>query len=245
MNAILGKAFARATFGVDVMHYNTHKTFSTPHGCGGPGAGPVGCRDFLAPYLPAPQVIERAGGQGPRAYALDFDRPKSIGRVRSFFGQVGVLVRAWTYIRACGPEGLRNVSETAVLAANYMAARLVERFDMPYFDPANRQYCAHEFVTIPQRLLDKGVTLVDIAKRLIDYGIHPPTMHWPVHNCLMVEPTESESLATLDRFVEALLAIADEVAADADSLHTAPRHATVERMDEVAAARAPVLVHRR
>ncbi len=256
MNAILGKT-RPGDFGVDIMHYNTHKTFSTPHGCGGPGAGPIACTETLAPYLPTPQVVARAEGlgpgaqsetsdpsaQGPGPWALDFGKPKSIGRVRSFFGQVGVLVRAWTYIRACGPDGLKNVAETSVLSANYLAARLAHRFDMPYFDAAARKYCAHEFVTIPQQLIDRGVTLVDIAKRLIDYDIHPPTMHWPVHNCLMVEPTETESLATLDRFADAMIAIADEAEADPESLHTAPRSATIGRLDEVAAARSPKLAH--
>ncbi len=241
MNAILGKA-RPGDFGVDIMHYNTHKTFSTPHGCGGPGAGPIACRDFLAPYLPAPQVVFSEDEQAA-PYQLAYDRPKSIGRVRSFFGQVGVLVRAWTYIRACGPVGLAHVAESAVLCANYLAARLQDRFDLPYFDPAAGRYCAHEFVTIPQRLLDQDVSLVDIAKRMIDYDIHPPTMHWPVHHCLMVEPTESESLATLDRFAAVMIAIADEVEADAASLQSAPRSATIGRADEVAAARSPRLVH--
>jgi len=244
LNAIVGVC-RPGDFGVDALHINTHKTFSTPHGCGGPGAGPIAVRGFLAPYLPVPQVQRRAKGQGPRAqmleYYLDDQRPKSIGKVRSFFGQFSVLLRCWTYIAACGPEGLRNVAETAVLNANYLAAQLRGRFETPYFDPAAKRYCAHEFVTVPRKLLDKGVTLIDVAKRLIDHGIHPPTMHWPVHDCLMIEPTETESLPTLDRFVAAMHAIADEIETDPQIVRDAPHHAPVGRLDEVAAARSPVL----
>lgn len=237
MNAILGKT-RPGDFGADAMHYNTHKTFSTPHGCGGPGAGPIAVRDFLAPYLPAPQVVKSDDG----VYSLDLDRAKSIGKVRSFFGQFGVLVRCWTYIRACGPLGLENIAEQAVLSANYLAARLKDRFEMPYYNPEKGQHAAHEFVTVPQSLLDRGVTLNDIAKRLIDYGVHPPTMHWPVKNCLMVEPTETESLATLDRFVAAMNAIADQIESDPESLADAPTDAVVDRLDIVAGDRNPRVV---
>lgn len=237
MNAILGVT-RPGDFGVDIMHYNTHKTFSTPHGCGGPGAGPIAMRDFLAPYIPAPQVVENDG-----VYSLNYDLPKSIGRVRSFFGQVGVLIRTWCYIRSCGPAGLKDVSETAVLNANYLAARLMERYEMSFFNPDEKKFCAHEFITVPKRLLDEGVVLVDIAKRMIDYGIHPPTMHWPIHHCLMVEPTETESKDTLDRFVDVMLRIADEIEADAEKVARAPEHATVERVDEVGAARSPVITY--
>lgn len=236
MNAILAKT-RPGDFGADLMHYNTHKTFSTPHGCGGPGAGPIAVRDFLAPYLPTPQIVRRKDG----SYALDHDRPSSIGKVRSFFGQFGVLVRCWTYIRACGPDGLRDVAELAVLNANYLAARLRSRYETPFFDPEKGRYCAHEFVTVPDSLLARGVTLNDIAKRLIDFGIHPPTMHWPVRNCLMVEPTETESKETLDRFVNAMLAIADQIEADPTSLADAPTDAVVRRLDIVAADRKPRL----
>ena len=233
MNAILGKA-RPGDFGADAMHYNTHKTFSTPHGCGGPGSGPIVVREFLAAHLPVPQVVERDG-----AFALDYDRPKSIGKVRSFMTQFGVLVRCWAYVRACGPDGLREIAEQAVLSANYLAARLRERYETPYFDPDAGRFCAHEFVTVPEHLLNKGVTLLDIAKRMIDYGIHPPTMHWPVHNCLMVEPTETESLETLDRFVAVMERIADEIDTDAGSLASAPMDAVVRRLDIVAADRKP------
>ncbi|MFG0251712.1 MAG: aminomethyl-transferring glycine dehydrogenase subunit GcvPB, partial [Phycisphaerales bacterium JB038] len=240
MNAILGK-IRPSDFGADIMHYNTHKTFSTPHGCGGPGAGPIAATAELAPYFPVPQVV-KIDAEKP-TYDLEYDRPKSIGKVRSFVGQVGVLIRCWTYIAACGPDGLRNVAETAVLNANYLAARLRDRYDMPVFRPEDAHFAAHEFVTVPRTLLDKGVTLLDIAKRLIDYGIHPPTMHWPVHDCLMVEPTETESKRTLDQFADAMLAIADQIDRDPASLAAAPEHAVVRRLDEVTAARKPILVY--
>jgi len=237
MNAVLGKT-RPGDFGADAMHYNTHKTFSTPHGCGGPGAGPIVVRDFLAPYLPLPQVTESGG-----VYSLDYERPKSIGKVRSFIGQFGVLVRCWTYLRACGPAGLRGVAEQSVLSANYLAMKLRDRYEMPYFDPASGRFCAHEFVTVPRQLLDHGVTLLDIAKRMIDYGVHPPTMHWPVHDCLMVEPTETESLETLDHFVAVMERIADEIEADPKALAEAPTDATVRRLDIVAADRKPIVAH--
>jgi len=237
MNAMLGKT-RPGDFGADVMHFNTHKTFSTPHGCGGPGAGPIAvCRD-LAPYLPAPQVMMADDG----SFYLDRDRPRAIGKVRSFIGQVGVLIRCWTYISACGPDGLSRVAEAAVLCANYLAARLRHVYEMPFFDPDRGRYCAHEFVTVPKRLLARGVTLNDIAKRMIDYGIHPPTMHWPVHDCLMVEPTDTESKRTLDRFVDVMLRIAEEVERNPEALAKAPVDAPIGRADEVTAARKPVLV---
>ncbi len=237
MNAILGKT-RPAEFGADVMHFNTHKTFSTPHGCGGPGAGPIAVRAELAPFLPIPQVMMAQDG----SFYLDRDRPLSIGKVRSFIGQFGVLVRCWAYISACGAEGLSRVAEVAVLSANYLAARLADAYEMPWFDPAEGRYCAHEFVTVPRRLLDKGVTLNDIAKRMIDYGIHPPTMHWPVHDCLMVEPGECESRRTLDHFVSVMLKIASEIDAGPATLTAAPAGAVIARADEVAAARNPILV---
>ena len=248
MNAIVGVS-RPGDFGVDAMHFNTHKTFTTPHGCGGPGAGPIAVKQFLSPYLPLPQV-EAKPRQGttnkdapPLQFFWDHDRPKTIGKVRSFSGQFGVLLRCWVYIAACGSKGLRHVAQTAVLNANYLASRLKHRFETPYFDPGRGQYCAHEFITVPDKLLSQGVSLTDIAKRLIDYDIHPPTMHWPVHHCLMIEPTETESLATLDRFVEVMLRIADEIDQDATCLKDAPHDAPVRRVDEVGAAREPVLAY--
>ncbi|MHC4427319.1 MAG: aminomethyl-transferring glycine dehydrogenase subunit GcvPB [Planctomycetota bacterium] len=237
LNAILGKT-RPGEFGADVMHFNTHKTFSTPHGCGGPGAGPIAVTSTLAPYLPIPQVMMSDDG----SFYFDRDRPKSVGKVRSFIGQFGVLVRCWAYISACGPEGLRSVAEKAVLSANYLAARLQDVYEMPYFDPGRDRYCAHEFVTVPRRLLDRGVTLNDIAKRMIDFGIHPPTMHWPVHDCLMIEPTDTESKRTLDRFVDVMRQIAAEIEQDPEAMADTPREATIRRADEVAAARNPIVI---
>ncbi len=230
MNAILG-IVRPGDVGVDVMHYNLHKTFSTPHGCGGPGAGPIAVAEHLSEYLPVPQVVRLDDG----TYAWDANRPKSVGKVRSFYGQVGVLVRAWTYIRALGPDGLRDVSEKAVLSANYVASGLRETYRLPFEGPY-----AHEFIAVPE-FREYGVTELDVAKRLIDYGIHPPTMSWPIAHCLMIEPTESESLATLDAFVEALLAIAREAKEQPERLHRAPFTMPVRRLDEVTAARRPDL----
>jgi len=228
MNAILGIT-RPGDFGVDCMHYNTHKTFSTPHGGGGPGAGPVAVAEHLRPFLPVPQVVRKDDG----AYAWSDDRPQSIGKVRSFFGQIGVLVRAYAYIRSLGCDGLRDVSEKAVLAANYLAAKLKDRYPTPFPPPH-----AHEFILLPD-FGESGVTELDLAKRLIDFGIHPPTMSFPIHHCLMIEPTETESLATLDRFVEVMLAIADEVEQNPAVVKTAPHTTPVRRLDEVTASRKP------
>ena len=228
MNAILGVT-RPGDFGVDCMHYNTHKTFSTPHGGGGPGAGPVAVAEHLRPFLPVPQVVRHSDG----TFGWRNDRPQSIGKVRSFFGQIGVLVRAYTYIRALGCDGLRDAAEKAVLASNYLAARLKHKYPMPFPPPY-----AHEFITVPQ-FGESGVTELDLAKRLIDYGIHPPTMSWPIHHCLMVEPTETESLATLDRFVGVMLTIAGEVEKQPELVKNAPHCTPVRRLDEVAASRKP------
>ncbi|MCH8241167.1 MAG: aminomethyl-transferring glycine dehydrogenase subunit GcvPB [Planctomycetes bacterium] len=228
MNAILGIT-RPGDFGVDCMHFNTHKTFSTPHGGGGPGAGPVGVAEHLRKFLPLPQVIQRDDG----SYGWVNDRPTSIGKVRSFYAQVGVLVRAYAYIRSLGRDGLVDVSKNAVLAANYLAARLKHRFKLPFPPPY-----AHEFILVPE-FEDHGVDENHIAKRLIDHGIHPPTMSWPIHHCLMIEPTETESPATLDRFADVMLAIADEIEKDPETVRTAPHTTPVARVDEVAANRNP------
>jgi len=230
MNAALG-IIRPGDVGVDVMHYNTHKTFSTPHGGGGPGAGPVGVTDALRAFLPRPQVVRRDDG----TYGWCDDGPESIGRVRSFYGQTGVLVRAYAYIRALGRDGLLRASKMAVLNANYIAARLKDRYPIPFPVP-----CAHEFVTVPQ--FEKlGITERDFAKRLLDYGIHPPTMSWPIMHCLMIEPTETESLRTLDEFCAAMRAIADEAERDPQLLRDAPHTLSIGRLDEVAANRKPVV----
>lgn len=234
MNAILGIA-RPGDFGADMMHYNPHKTFSGPHGGGGPGAGPICVRDFLEPYLPVPRVAKQVEGDCI-SFSLDFDHPKSIGRVRNFAGNIGVLVRAYCYIRAYGGEGLREVSENAVLNANYLLSKLKHRLPVPKSDR-----CMHEFVASASELKkEKGITAMDLAKRLLDYGFHAPTVYFPltVPEAIMMEPTETESKETLDAFVAAIEEILDE---SADILHEAPNSTTISRPDEVKAARKPVM----
>jgi glycine dehydrogenase subunit 2 len=236
LNAILGR-FKPGEAGFDVMHFNVHKTFSTPHGGGGPGAGPVGVREALLPYLPAPRVLREADG----SFRLERhgERPASIGRMRSFVGNTGVLVRAWTYISAHGDSGLREVSDDAVLAANYLKARLAGAYDIPY-----PRACKHEFVASAASIRKAtGVRTLDIAKRLIDHGFHPPTIYFPLitEEGMLIEPTETESLDTLDAFADALIAIAGEARTDPDVVTSAPHDAPVRRLDEAAAARQPNL----
>jgi glycine dehydrogenase subunit 2 len=231
MNAILGIT-RPGDFGADMMHYNVHKTFTGPHGGGGPGAGPIAVRGNLAPYLPAPVIVQNAD----ETYALDYDRPKSIGRVRSFFGNVGILLRGYIYIRTLGPEGLREVSENAVLNANYLLARLKGAFDVPHGDR-----CMHEFVASARNLRrERKISAMDIAKRLLDHGYHAPTVYFPlvVPEAIMIEPTETESRETLDAFADALIKIRDE---DAEYLHNAPHTLGISRPDEVKAVKEPIL----
>ncbi|HEV3007213.1 MAG TPA: aminomethyl-transferring glycine dehydrogenase subunit GcvPB, partial [Pirellulales bacterium] len=231
MNAILGIS-RPGDFGADLMHFNPHKTFSGPHGGGGPGAGPIAVRADLAQYLPVPVVQRTPDGR----FRLAYDVPHSIGRVRSFFGNVGVLVRAYCYIRAHGPDGLRRVSENAVLNANYLLSRVKHIFPVPQGDR-----CMHEFVASASRLkADRGVSAMDIAKRLLDYGFHAPTVYFPpiVKEALMIEPTETESKETLDAFAEALFRITEE---PADVLHEAPHTTLSSRPDEVRATRTPIV----
>ncbi|MBV9579698.1 MAG: aminomethyl-transferring glycine dehydrogenase subunit GcvPB, partial [Chloroflexi bacterium] len=221
--------------GFDCVHINVHKTFSTPHGSGGPGAGPVAVNARLEPYLPVPVVVQRADGQ----LALDFDRPKSIGRLKGFHGHFGILARALSYIRMHGAGGLRSLSETAVLNANYLRALLSESFDLAY-----SRTCMHEFVLSGRRQkVEYGVKTLDIAKRLLDFGIHPPTIYFPliVDEAIMIEPTEGESRATLDHFVAVMQQIARECEQSPEVLHAAPHHQIVGRLDEVTAARKPIL----
>jgi glycine dehydrogenase subunit 2 len=239
MNAILGIA-RPGDFGADMQHYNPHKTFSGPHGGGGPGAGPICVTEQLAPYLPTPVVKKVGSGPwtagGDVRYELNYDQPKSIGRVRSFFGNVGVLLRAYCYIRAHGPDGLKRVSENAVLNANYLLARVKHFLPVPQGDR-----CMHEFVASGARLKqEKGVAAMDLAKRLLDYGFHAPTVYFPltVPEAIMVEPTESESKETLDAFAETLFRITGE---DPQLLHEAPHTTLISRPDEVQAARQPTL----
>ena len=228
MNAILGIS-RPGDCGADMMHFNPHKTFSGPHGGGGPGAGPIAVRNMLEPYLPTP-VVEREGDR----YRLAYDRPQSIGRVRSFFGNVGVLIRAYCYLRTHGPDGLRRVSENAVLNANYLLSRVKHIFPVPQGDR-----CMHEFVASAARLkAEKGVSAMDVAKRLLDYGFHAPTVYFPltVREAMMIEPTETESKETLDAFAQTLFRITEE---PADLLHEAPHSTMTSRPDEVLAARKP------
>ncbi|ADH99788.1 aminomethyl-transferring glycine dehydrogenase subunit GcvPB [Salisediminibacterium selenitireducens] len=231
-NAILGIA-RPGDMGFDVVHLNLHKTFTTPHGGGGPGSGPVGVKSDLVPYLPAPQVIKNEEG-----YAFHSDIPASIGRVKPFYGNFGINVRAYTYIRTMGAFGLRKVSEYAVLNANYMFRRLEPYFDAPY-----AQHCKHEFVLSGRRQKKLGVRTLDIAKRLLDFGYHPPTIYFPlnVEECLMIEPTETESKETLDEFCDAMIQIAKEAEDHPETVQEAPHHTVINRLDETMAARKPVL----
>jgi len=236
LNAILGR-FKPGEAGFDVMHFNVHKTFSTPHGGGGPGAGPVGVRETLLPYLPAPRVLREDDG----TFRLERpgERPTSIGRLRSFVGNTGVLVRAYAYIAAHGASGLRQVSDDAVLGANYLKSRLAGTYDIPY-DRA----CKHEFVASAATIKKQtGVRTLDIAKRLIDHGFHPPTIYFPLITAegMLIEPTETESVETLDAFADALIEIADEAHRDPATVTSAPHTAPVKRLDEAAAARQPNL----
>jgi len=232
MNALVGIS-RPGDFGVDVMHLNLHKTFSTPHGGGGPGAGPVAVRSHLEPFLPIPRV-KRNGA----ALAFDYDRPQSIGKVRAFYGNFGVLVRALAYTLAHGGPGLRNATMDAILNANYVRTRLQDYYDMPYDSPS-----MHECVFSDDRQSAKGVKTGDIAKRLIDYGFHPYTVSFPliVHGALMIEPTETEPKQELDLLADALIDIAREIDDDPNLVKTAPHGTRVSRVDEVTAARKPIL----
>jgi len=233
LNAVLGRA-RPGDAGVDVMQFNLHKTFTTPHGGGGPGAGPVAFKRMLEPFQPVP-VIEQKDG----VYRLVHERPQSVGRVRSFYGNFGMMVRAYAYIRELGPEGLRRVSDLAVLNANYLAARLKERLPLAFETPM-----LHEAVFTDRELEAKtGVRTLDLAKRLIDYGFHPPTVYFPlvVRGALMVEPTETETKQTLDAFVEAVFSILREAEETPDLVRRAPHVTRLTRLDEARAARRPRL----
>ncbi|MEN0644116.1 aminomethyl-transferring glycine dehydrogenase subunit GcvPB [Alkalicoccobacillus gibsonii] len=231
-NAILGIA-RPGDMGFDVVHLNLHKTFTGPHGGGGPGSGPVGVKKDLIEFLPKPLLVKTEEG-----YDFDYDRPNSIGRVKPYYGNYGINVRAYTYIRTMGPEGLRQVSEFAVLNANYMMRRLAPHYDLPY-----TQHCKHEFVLSGKRQKKLGVRTLDIAKRLLDFGYHPPTIYFPlnVEECMMIEPTETESKETLDEFIEAMIQIAKETEENPEIVQEAPHHTVIGRLDETLAARKPVL----
>ncbi|AQZ47530.1 putative glycine dehydrogenase [decarboxylating] subunit 2 [Paenibacillus larvae subsp. larvae] len=232
-NAIMGIT-RPGDMGFDVVHMNLHKTMSTPHGGGGPGAGPVGVKSRLIPYLPAPIVDKREDG----TFYLNSDFPESIGRVKSFYGNFGILVRAYTYIRTYGPDGLRKVSEYAVLNANYMLKRLAPYFDVPF-----NRFCKHEFVLSGTRQKKLGVKTLDMAKRLLDFAYHPPTIYFPlnVEECIMIEPTETESKETLDGFIDTMIRIANESEENPELVINAPYTTTVSRLDEAGAARKPIL----
>jgi glycine dehydrogenase subunit 2 len=232
MNALVGIA-RPGDFGVDVMHLNLHKTFSTPHGGGGPGSGPVAVRSHLEPFLPVPRLQQRFG-----RWFFQYDRPESIGRVKAFYGNFGVIVRALAYVLAHGGEGLRRATMDAVLNATYIRKRLEPHFDLP-----NQAPTMHECVFSDARQVARGVKTGDIAKRLIDYGFHPYTVSFPmiVHGAMMIEPTETESKRELDLFVDAMISIAKEVEEDPELVLKAPHSTRTTRVDEVAAARKPVL----
>jgi glycine dehydrogenase subunit 2 len=232
MNAIMGKA-RPGDMGFDVVHLNLHKTFTGPHGGGGPGSGPVGVKKDLIPFLPKP-VLSKSGDE----YVFDYNRPDSIGRVKPFYGNFGINVRAYTYIQTMGREGLKLVSEYAVLNANYMMRRLEPYFELPY-----KQHCKHEFVISGSRQKKLGVRTLDMAKRLLDFGYHPPTIYFPlnVEECMMIEPTETESKETLDEFIDVMIQITKEVEENPEIVQEAPHTTVIKRLDEVTAARKPIL----
>jgi glycine dehydrogenase subunit 2 len=239
MNAVLGRA-RPGDVGVDVMQYNLHKTFTTPHGGGGPGSGPVAFKSHLAPFAPSPIIVQDKGGpQGSFTYRLDYDRPESVGRLRSFNGQFGMIVRAYTYIRELGADGLKAVSDLAVLNANYLAALLRSHYPLA-FD----RTCMHEAVFTDSELeKHTGVKTLDVAKRLIDYGFHPPTVYFPlvVKGALMIEPTETESKETIEAFADAMIRIKEEAEKEPELVKSAPHWSRVGRLDEARAARKPTL----
>ncbi|MCY9141461.1 aminomethyl-transferring glycine dehydrogenase subunit GcvPB [Peribacillus frigoritolerans] len=232
LNAVLSKA-RPGDMGFDVVHLNLHKTFTGPHGGGGPGSGPVGVKSDLIPYLPKPLIVK----QGEQ-FVLDYDRPQSIGRVKPYYGNFGINVRAYTYIRSMGPDGLKAVTENAVINANYMMRKLEPYFDLPY-----NRHCKHEFVLSGRRQKKLGVRTLDIAKRLLDFGYHPPTIYFPlnVEEGMMIEPTETESKETLDAFIDAMIQIAKEAEETPEIVQEAPHTTVIKRLDETLAARKPVL----
>lgn len=232
LNAVMSKA-RPGDMGFDAVHLNLHKTFTGPHGGGGPGSGPVGVKKDLVPFLPKPVLVKAEEG-----YTFDDNRPQSIGRVKPFYGNFGIYLRAYTYIRTMGPDGLKAVTEYAVLNANYMMRRLEPYFDLPY-----KQHCKHEFVLSGRRQKKLGVRTLDMAKRLLDFGYHPPTIYFPlnVEEGMMIEPTETESKETLDAFIDAMIQIAQEVETNPEVVQTAPHTTVIGRLDETKAARKPVL----
>lgn len=232
MNAIMGYA-KPGDMDFDLMHFNLHKTFSTPHGGGGPGSGPVGVKDFLAPYLPKPVLKKEAD-----RYFWDYKRDKSIGKIHSFYGNYGVMLRAWAYIKTVGGKGLKKTTENAVLNANYLKARLKEKYELPYAEDS-----LHEFVLSGSKQKEEGASTLHIAKRLLDYDQYAPTIYFPlvVKEAIMIEPTETENIDTLDRFVETMLTISREIIENPELVIDAPHSTAVRRLDETKAARNPDL----
>ena len=232
MNAIMGYA-KPGLMDFDLMHFNLHKTFSTPHGGGGPGSGPVGVKDFLAPYLPKPLLKK-----DEKKYYWDYERSKSIGKIHSFYGNYGVMLRAWAYIKTVGGKGLKKTTENAVLNANYLKARLKENFELPYAEDS-----LHEFVLSGSRQKKEGVSTLQLAKRLLDYNQYAPTIYFPlvVKEAMMIEPTETENIGTLDHFVETMLTISREIKEDPEIVKNAPHSTIVRKLDETTAARNPDL----
>ncbi|MFJ8262113.1 aminomethyl-transferring glycine dehydrogenase subunit GcvPB [Rummeliibacillus sp. NPDC094406] len=232
LNAVMSKA-RPGDMGFDCVHLNLHKTFTGPHGGGGPGSGPVGVKEDLIPYLPKPVLVKNEQG-----YHFDYNRPQSIGRVKPYYGNFGINVRAYTYIRSMGPDGLKAVTENAVINANYMMRRLQPYYELPY-----NRHCKHEFVLSGSRQKKLGVRTLDIAKRLLDFGYHPPTTYFPlnVEEGLMIEPTETESKETLDAFCDAMIQIAKEAEETPEIVQEAPHTTVISRLDETRAARNPVL----
>jgi glycine dehydrogenase subunit 2 len=243
LNAIMGIA-RPGDMGFDIVHYNLHKTFTQPHGGGGPGAGPIAVSDRIEPFLPTPQVLRRGGDNGAGRFVLDHDRPKSIGKLRGFQGNFGVFVRSYAYIRSLGADGLKDASQVAVLNANYLKARLAEPGIAEYLPIAFDRTCMHEFVLSGRGAKEKlGVRTLDIAKRMLDYRVHPPTVYFPllVDEALMIEPTETEPRERLDEFADIVRAILEEAAEDPELVRNAPYTTPVRRLDEAAAAKRPVV----
>jgi glycine dehydrogenase subunit 2 len=232
MNAVMGVT-RMGEIGVDVMHLNLHKTFSTPHGGGGPGSGPVCVKKELEPFLPVPRVMEENG-----IYGLSEDFPESVGKMQAFYGNVGVMIKAYSYIRSMGPKNLKKASQLAVLNANYIKERLKGTLHLAYDRP-----CMHECVFSDKNQTAHKIATIDMAKRLMDYGFHPPTVYFPlvVHGSIMIEPTETESKEDIDQFIEAFKTIANEAGRNPDLLHDAPKRCKVRRLDETTAARKPCL----
>jgi glycine dehydrogenase subunit 2 len=243
LNAIMGVA-RPGDMGFDIVHYNLHKTFTQPHGGGGPGAGPIAVSDRIEPFLPTPQVLRRGGDNGAGRFVLDDDRPKSIGKLRGFQGNFGVFVRSYAYIRSLGADGLKDASQVAVLNANYLKARLAEEGIAEYLPIAFDRTCMHEFVLSGRGAKEKlGVRTLDLAKRMLDHGVHPPTVYFPllVDEALMIEPTETETKERLDGFADVVRAILEEAAADPEIARNAPYTTPVRRLDEAGAAKRPVV----